>query len=755
MQDECFRLFVESIQDYALFMLDPQGRVLSWNPGAERLFGYQAQEIIGKPLSVLYGAEDKQRHKPAHELRMAVRAGRFEDESERVRKDGSRFWVNAVTTALKDDNGCLHGFARVTRDITGRKQAEAAIRQSQELYRGLVELSTYGIFIQCGGRIEFVNSALVKLLGATAPSELMGRQVLEFIHPDFQQIAGQRIRQLLEEKQAVELLEEKFVRLDGSSIDVEVVASPFVFHGQPAAQVIVHDISQRKQTEEALREAESKYRCLVEKSLVGVYIIQEGRFSYVNPRFAEIFGYSQAEILSCQSVLDLVAPIDRERVAGHLRQRLEGETQSLRYSFAGARRDGQEIRVEVYGIRADYRGRPAVIGTLLDVSEKSQLEEQLRQSQKMEAVGRLAGGIAHDFNNLLTAILGYSDFVLQGLEDSHPLRQDVEEIQKAGQRAASLTSQLLAFSRKQILDPRVLDLNQVVSDMDKMLRRVIGEDIELVTLFGPELGRVKVDPSQIEQIIMNLAVNSRDAMPHGGKLTIETANIELDAAYSRRHATVTPGAYVMLAISDTGSGMDAETQSRIFEPFFTTKGRGQGTGLGLSTVYGIVKQSGGNIWVYSEVGQGTVFKIYFPRVNQDTEVTRPAASVPVEALRGSETILLVEDEAAVRNLVREVLGKNGYTVLEAHHGGEALRLAMQHAGPIHLLLTDVVVPQLSGRQLAERLATFRPETRVLYMSGYTDNAIVHHGVLDAGIAFLQKPFTPETLLRKLRFLLAS
>ncbi len=376
-------------------------------------------------------------------------------------------------------------------------------------------------------------------------------------------------------------------------------------------------------------------------------------------------------------------------------------------------------------------------------------EERLRQSHKLEAMGRLAGGIAHDFNNLLTAIIGYSDLALRRLHDNDPLRRNIDEIKKASNRAASLTHQLLAFSRKQVLQPKVLDLNEVVANMDAMLRRVIGEDIDLVTVLEPQLGHVRADPGQIEQVIMNLVINSRDAMPRGGKLTIKTGNVELDQAYSRSHASVRTGPYVMLAVSDTGTGMDPETQAHIFEPFFTTKEQGKGTGLGLATVYGIVKQSGGNIWVYSEVGRGTTFKIYLPPVAETVQSLKPAGTL-AEPERGWETVLLVEDEGAVRNLIHGVLEMNGYTVLQADSGIEAIRICEEYEGPIHLLITDVVMPQMGGRDLAERLEASHPEMRVLYMSGYTDDAIVHHGVLDEGVAFLEKPFTPDSLARKAR-----
>jgi signal transduction histidine kinase/ActR/RegA family two-component response regulator len=379
-------------------------------------------------------------------------------------------------------------------------------------------------------------------------------------------------------------------------------------------------------------------------------------------------------------------------------------------------------------------------------------EEQLRQSHKLEAVGRLAGGIAHDFNNLLSVVLSYSSLLLNELPPDSPFLSDIEEIRGAGNRAADLTQQLLAFSRQQVLEPRVLNLNDIVAGVDKMLRRVLGEDVDLRTVVDPELGLVKADPGQIEQVIFNLALNARDAMPTGGKLTIETGNYELDELYAREHAEIAPGPHVMLAVSDTGQGMDKGTQARIFEPFFTTKEQGKGTGLGLSTVFGIVKQSGGSIWLYSEPGAGSTFKIYLPRCQGDVQ-RRSSMPPPPKLTGGTETILLVEDEDQVRQVVHGILRRAGYTVLAAKEPTEAAAICEQHAGSIHLLLTDVVMPQRSGRELAEQIATIEPGIKVLFMSGYTNDAILHHGVLAAGVAFLQKPLTPESITRKVRAVL--
>jgi two-component system cell cycle sensor histidine kinase/response regulator CckA len=390
----------------------------------------------------------------------------------------------------------------------------------------------------------------------------------------------------------------------------------------------------------------------------------------------------------------------------------------------------------------------------LRVGQREKAEERLRQAHKMEAIGKLAGGIAHDFNNMLSVILGYSDMAIGALGEGDPVRSDLEEIRRAADRSRELTRQLLAFSRKQILEPKVLDLNQTLLGMEKMLRRLLGEGVELSLLTHTRVGKIKADPSQLEQVVMNLAVNARDAMPKGGRLTVETSDVELGPEYAREHAEVIPGSYVLLAVTDDGVGIPPSDWARIFDPFFTTKPKGIGTGLGLSTVLGIVRQSGGHIWVYSEPDRGTTFKVYFPRheLSGDAPASQPTHA-PVG--RGSETVLLVEDDGQVRGLARAVLERNGYNVLEAQSPGEAILVCEDYAAKIHLVLTDVVMPRMTGKELVDRIGPTRPEMKVLYMSGYADDAIVHHGVLDAGVAFLQKPLTPDTLLRKLREVLSS
>jgi two-component system cell cycle sensor histidine kinase/response regulator CckA len=510
--------------------------------------------------------------------------------------------------------------------------------------------------------------------------------------------------------------------------------------------------AERVAAEAALRANEQRFRALVEHSWDAIALFgPDGAILYGSPATTRILGYDLSEFVG-GNALDLIHPEDRDVVVGRLTEAMAHPRVRVDVASRVRHKDGSWRYLEgIFTNLLDDPSVAAIVNNYRDATERRSLQEQVIQAQKMEAVGRLAGGVAHDFNNILTAIGGYTDLLLADLPLDDPRRQDVDEIHKAADRAAALTQQLLAFSRRQVMQPKVIDLNALVSNVERLLRRLLGEDVLLATVLAPDVGRVRADPGQLEQVIVNLAVNSRDAMPAGGRLTIETRNVDLDAAYATEHRTVAPGPYVVLAVSDTGSGMSEAIQSHMFEPFFTTKDMGKGTGLGLATVYGIVKQSGGNIWVYSEVGHGTTIKVYLPRVDAPAEPLAPTAPVAREILRGTETILLVEDEPAVRAVTRQLLARGGYTVLEAHDGQAAIAMIDRGGSPlINLVLTDVVMPGMSGRALADRLATLCPGVRVLFMSGYTDDAIVRHGMLEPGLAYLQKPFRPEALLRKVR-----
>ena len=527
--------------------------------------------------------------------------------------------------------------------------------------------------------------------------------------------------------------------------------TPFVSEALATAADSIAVAIERKHAEEALRESELRARTLFETvNLIVVGLDASGTIEYVNPFFLELTSFTPDELIGA-SWFDRCLPKSQQAAVHDAFLQLLERNAHTHFQNAIITKDGAERMVAWSNtVIRDASGKAtATLSIGEDVTDRTALEVQLRQAQKMEAVGRLAGGIAHDFNNLLTAIFGYSDLLGEELPPESPAREDLKEIRTAATRAAALTRQLLAFSRQQVLQPVVLNMNDVVQNLENMLQRVLGEDVELETHRAPDLGNVKADPGQLEQVILNLAVNARDAMPTGGKLTIETSNVSLSGDYAAAHRPVAPGEYIMLAVSDSGVGMDETVKTRLFEPFFTTKGVGAGTGLGLATVYGIVKQSGGYIWVYSEPGHGATFKVYFPRVEAPVDEVKQAP-LPAVNLGGTETILLAEDEELLRPLARELLVRLGYRVIEATNAAEALDLARAHPAEIHLLVSDVVMPGQSGLQLARQLATERPQMKVLYMSGYTDEAIVRHGLLDPGTNFLQKPFTPTVLARKVR-----
>jgi two-component system cell cycle sensor histidine kinase/response regulator CckA len=871
--------FVESSAD-AILTTALDGTIETWNPAAERLFGYPARGAIGRPITIIAS--------PDRVAELERRARLLEQgqpvepyETQRVRGDGREMSLSVTMSATRDSRGALVGFSGVVRDITERKRAEEALRSSEEKLRLLLERLPIGISLLDQDRtVTYVNPALEQILGISRDGLLRGEyENRRFVRPDGTSMPPEEFasERAFRERRPVEGVETGVITESGQTIWTSVSATPFA---KPEQGVVVAtvDVSKRRKAEEALQASETRFRSLIEYSTDLITIVgADGRFKYSSPSASRLLGYDPGEMIG-QVGFDFVHPDDVLRIQDAFGRALRVGAVTIREVFRFRHKDGSWRAFEsvvtnlmdeptVAGVvinsrdvtdrvraedalrhsEADFRGlvehatlgiyratpdgrfltvNPALIkmlgygwveellqlditrdvyahpeqradltaqfgqrdeartetewkrkdgslitvrlnvrtvrdpggqlecyeGLVEDVTEQRSLENQFRQAQRLEAVGRLAGGVAHDFNNILTAITGYSDLLLEDLGPEDPKRPDVEEIKAAALRAAALTRQLLAFSRKQTLQTQVLDLNAVVQTLEKMLRRLIGEDVKLELALASTLGAVRADPGQIEQVILNLAVNSRDAMPNGGRLTIETANVDLDEAYAREHAGVSPGRYVMLAVSDTGVGMDAETRSHMFEPFFTTKELGKGTGLGLATVYGIIKQSGGYVWAYSEPGHGATFKVYLPQVDElPAGAGLPEPVLPVAG--GRETVLVAEDDPSVRAIVSDVLTQKGYRVLRALDGQAALELARGHPAEIHLLVTDLVMPGMTGRELAEALTAARPGLRVLYMSGYTDDVVVRHGVLEEGMPYLQKPFTPRALASKVRELL--
>jgi two-component system, cell cycle sensor histidine kinase and response regulator CckA len=727
------------------------------SPGIEAVTGYTAEELkeldFHSLITMVSEPAGVARARPAgKDGRVDGRVDEYRADYQFRARSGALKWVSVHSFPWRDEAGTLLGSVGLLMDITERRRTEERLRSSEEHLRALLDASLAAIVsMDAGGKVTYWSRQASEIFG-WAEKEAVGQPLADLIMPPAVRSAhAAGLRRYLETGQSRVLnrrVELTALRRDGRELPVELTVVAVPGRGFTA---FVNDITTRKQAEAALRRSEEHFRSLIENASDMIVVADTSQgITYVSPSVERVLGYPPAERLG-RSPLELVHPEDRARMqqvfadtarAGSppepARVRLRHKDGTWRTLEAVARKQAQEGLVG--GIVINAR----------DITERESLEAQLLQAQKIEAVGRLAGGIAHDFNNLVTAILGYADLSLRRLPAQDPLRRNVEEITRAAERAAALTQQLLAFSRKQVLQPRVLDLREVFDRAQGLLHRLIGEDIEVVIRAAPEVGRVRADPVQLEQVLLNLAINARDAMPQGGRLVLEAGNADLDEAYARDHLGGRPGPFVLLAVSDTGHGMDRETQEHIFEPFFTTKEMGKGTGLGLSTVYGIVKQSGGYIWVDSEPGKGTTFKVYLPRVLQDPAEMPAEAPVPAAAARGSETVLLVEDEDSVRELVQELLEAVGYHVLTAARPADALRLADDYAGPLHLLVTDVVMPQMGGPDLAQRLKGLRPDLKVLYLSGYSPGIVADRGVLEDGAMFLQKPFSADALESKVR-----
>ncbi|HLZ49488.1 MAG TPA: PAS domain S-box protein [Candidatus Acidoferrum sp.] len=765
-----------------LAILDTDGVILHASAGSFRALGYHPEELVGRALADFVHPDDATEiQNQLSELRNShnhTQKGRCRLKS----KAGEWRWFEA---AISDGPGHLpaDGFVASFLDVTGLQRMEAERQVISEVVHALNQTANLDQLL------ERIHQALKKVLYAencfvalhdpvkdafyfpffvdehdtAPPPQKVGRSCTAFV---FRTGSGMLIPQSefdrLVKKGEVELVGSPSpawlgvpLKTPTATIGVLVVQNyqredaydmrDLEFLDSVGGHIAL--AIERRRSEEALRKSESVFRLLFSHNPLPTWVMEEEslQFIQVNEATVQQYGYA-AEEFSRMSMLDLLPEEQREALSAH--QREEAALVRFQRVCKHRRKDGKVFEAEIVSHQFEYAGRKVRLVVAQDISERHILEQQLRQAQKMEAVGRLAGGVAHDFNNLLMVIKGHTELLMNALPAGDGASRKIMQIDRAADRATALTKQLLAFSRMQVLQPRVINLNSVVEDMGKLLPRLIGEDVELRIQTARDLGTIRADASQMEQIIMNLVVNARDAMPKGGRLLIETSNAELDGAYNLTHPIVKPGQYVLLAVSDTGTGMDADTQAHIFEPFFTTKEAGKGTGLGLATVYGVVKQSGGFIWVYSEVGKGTSFKIYFPRVDQPED----KANVPLavaETPRGTETILLAEDEQDVREVAREFLESGGYTVIEAVNGNEALRLATEYKSPIDLLVTDMVMPGMTGRELARHLQQ-RSSIGVIYMSGYSEQTVAESSRVEANMRLLTKPFSRGSILRAVR-----
>jgi PAS domain S-box-containing protein len=654
-------------------------------------------------------------------------------------------WYQLVVDPLSE--GPKSGAVVMHLNITNLKKTERDLRESEERYRKLVDVLPTALFIHSEGKIVFCNPEYIRLIGANSEAEILGRNPFDFIHPDYHAIARARMAKMADTNQSMPGIEIRLLRPDGKTLPAYSVSTPLTYHGKPAYLIALTDLTERERSMNLLTSVMNSVNDAI------VTIDERGKIGSVNPSTERAFGYSKAELLGENVRVLMPKPHQGEHdtyLSNYLTTGV-AKVIGIGRELEGKRKNGTTFPLELTVTEFYLEGERHFTGVIRDITSRKQLEAQFQQSQKMEAVGRLAGGVAHDFNNLLTVINGYGDLVLMELPVGDPKRESIAAIRDAGDRAARLTQQLLAFSRKALIEPKILDLNDMVMESSKLLRRLIGEDIVLAVIPDHSLARIKADPGQLEQVIMNLCVNARDAMPNGGRLTIETRHVKIDSKDRAGVTNLKEGHYARLSVTDTGQGMTEELMSKIFEPFFTTKGVGQGTGLGLAVVHGVVEQCGGSIQVQSKVGAGTTFKLYFPIVEESMQgATTITQKVPS---RGTETILLVEDESAVRTIARMALETQGYRVLEVERGNEALRIATEQTEPLHLMVTDVVMPEMGGRQLVGEMRKILPDLKVLYMSGYTDDRIVHQGIMNATDSFLSKPFTPLELARKVRSIL--
>jgi two-component system, cell cycle sensor histidine kinase and response regulator CckA len=783
-----FEQLVECTSE-AVSILDPGLRIVGINQEFTRTFGFEAKDALGKRIDGLIVPPERAAE-TAWICELLTKGQKVTLETKRKRKNGEIIdvFISSAPVVVEGKQVAIYALYRDTSEQRRAKSLSSALYRIAEKTSSAEDLqhfytSIHGIVAELmyarNFYIALYDSAsqllsfpyFVDEQDPTPEPKKLGRGLTEYVlrtgepllctPPVFDQLVK------LDEVELIGAPSVDWMGVPlkaGNTVFGVLVVQSYsgdIRFGEKDRDILtfvsqqVSSAVEHKRNEEALRRSEARYRSLVLSAVYGIYRSNlDGRFLDVNPALISMLGYETAEeVLALDPKKDVFvnSPEYAELIA-EFRRSHRLENVEVRWQ----RRDGNAITVRLSGRAVSSAEETEEVLEIIaeDVTERRVLEEQFRQSQKMEAVGRLAGGVAHDFNNLLMVISGYTEVLLERTERSHPVYSKIEAIQQASDRATTLTRQLLAFSRKQLLQLKVVDINAIMTDMERLLRPLIGENIELSTRLAADLGRTRADAGQVEQVIMNLVVNAKDAMPNGGRITIQTANVSLDDDLRREYSYIKPGPYVMFSVTDNGQGMSRETQSRIFEPFFTTKEKGKGTGLGLSTVYGIVKQSGGYVFTQSEVGRGTCFRIYLPRVEEAAEPLHHNENVQSDSI-GSETVLLVEDEESVRQLVRETLELKGYRVLEAEDGEAAIDIAASHKGTIDLLITDVVMPGMSGRDLARKLAESRPDTAVLFLSGYTEDTIAHEGVLELGKAFLQKPFTLQNLSRKVREVLQA
>jgi PAS domain S-box-containing protein len=754
-QHERDRAHIDGAFEHAalgMALIAPDGRWLRVNRAVCEIVGYTESELLATTFQAITHPDDVEADVAFVRRMLASEIQSYQMEKRYFHRQGHVIWVLLSVSLSRDADDTPRYFISQVQDITERKRADT------ELTRQALVFETIGdaVFVMdLTGQIVDLNPAACRLFGYTK-AEMVGRPVATVHDPDL----GGGLEEQIQATLRSDLRwsgEMPFRRKDGSLGLADVVVVAQVDHaGQPVAWIGVNrEVTERRRAEAALAESRALLAAAEELAHVGSWALdaQTGTLTWSDELF-RIVGRERTSAISTERFVALVHPADRPAVRAAFKRLVAGG-EAPPIECRVIRPDGSTRTIHARGrLQRDAAGgTQRVLGSAQDVTDRVELEEQLRQSQRLEAVGQLAGGIAHDFNNLLTVITSYAALLLEDLGPSHEKRNDIQEIARAAERAATLTQQLLAFGRRQLLQPRVLDVNHTVTELERMLRRLLTADIELVTVLDPGLRPVRADPGQLEQVLMNLVVNARDAMPSGGTLTVETANVAIDGSYAGRHASaVRPGPYVRLAVSDTGHGMDDATQAHIFEPFFTTKESGKGTGLGLSTVYGIVTQSGGYVWCYSEPGRGTTFKIYLPHADAPAE--RPGDDIGTVAVRrGRERVLIVEDDDAVRSVAQRILTSHGYAVLAAAGGAAALRLHDETTPPVDLVLTDVVMPEMSGAELARQLRARHPAIRVLFMSGYTGEAAIRQRVLEPGAAFIEKPFAPEALAAKVREIL--